>query len=115
LKRHNQRAFSGADKRKLGFFTSIGYGCVKPEAVAKLRSLQHYVAGDLHASLVAGCRQRLHFARADVIDPPETSAPAGGRRFEFDAAGERRAQWSVGGLGRAYFEEDPAALFSRTI
>ena len=50
-----------------------------------------------------------------IIDLPETSAPAGGRRFEFDAAGERRAQWSVGGLRRAYFEEDLPALFSRTI
>jgi len=50
-----------------------------------------------------------------VIDLPDTGVPTGRRRFEFDAAGERRAQWSVGGLRRAYFEEDLPALFSRTI
>jgi O-glycosyl hydrolase len=42
-------------------------------------------------------------------------AQGGGVRFEFDAGGERRAQWSVGGLRRAYFQEKLPALFSRTL
>ncbi len=42
-------------------------------------------------------------------DPPTVT------RFEFDAAGERRAQWSVGGLRRNYFDERLPALFTRTL
>jgi O-glycosyl hydrolase len=49
------------------------------------------------------------------LDLPEMAPPSGGQRFEFDAGGERRAQWSVGGLRRAYFHEDLPALFSRTV
>jgi len=48
-------------------------------------------------------------------DLPEGTLPPGGKGFEFDAAGERRAQWSTGGLRRAYFGENLPALFSRTV
>jgi len=49
------------------------------------------------------------------VELAKTEAPAGGVRCEFDAAGARRAQWSVGGLRRAYFEEDLPALFTRAL
>jgi O-glycosyl hydrolase len=49
------------------------------------------------------------------VELPDVAPPPGGKRFEFDAAGERRAQWSVGGLRRVYFDEDLPALFSRTL
>lgn len=49
------------------------------------------------------------------VELAEGRAPQGGQRFEFDAGGEKRAQWSVGGLKRVYFDEDLPALFSRTV
>lgn len=52
-----------------------------------------------------------------ILDLPPAAAgePKGGVKFEFNAAGDRRSSWSVGGLGRWYSTEDLPALFSRTM
>ncbi len=58
---------------------------------------------------------RFCFCLSAAVCLIEAQPPTGGTRFEFDAGGERRAQWSVGGLRRVYFNEDLPALFSRTL
>jgi O-glycosyl hydrolase len=58
---------------------------------------------------------RLSAQNAVELPPVDPGQWRGGAPFVLDAAGERRAHWSVGGLRRWYFMGDLPALFSRIL